>query len=291
MELLNGTENRIKELDKNVWGYCIMEKTIETLTSQVIQLRYSPDDTELQRIQTEFEKYVKSLSFFNKITYSKSIKIFEDTFKDTKNQIEIDKLEKYINDYRTENQKLINNNNCSEDENQEQINKIFETGELVINHYTLFKSNNLSKIDIDKINKLIDSFQRIKKQTTKIYENHLIKCEKNKIIKDGNYKVVDKRIPLIENTLYYRYNSKDKLVSLLGQYKGTRRYSIRDDKDLNVFIFEKDGETVEIDADKDKEFLIKEKEINVTFPGTPGGKPKKSRRQKNKKRRSSRRKN
>jgi len=75
MELLNGTENRIKELDKNVWGYCIMT-TIDTLTSQVIALRYSPDDTELKRIQTEFEKYVKSLSFFNKIKYSNLIKKF-----------------------------------------------------------------------------------------------------------------------------------------------------------------------------------------------------------------------
>jgi hypothetical protein len=155
----------------------------------------------------------------------------------------------------------------------------------------LFENNNLSSKHI-VINKLIDSFNRIKIQTEEIYKNRLIKCEKNKIIKDGNYKVVDKRIPLIENTLYYKYNSKDKLVSLLGQYKGTRRYSIHDDNDLIIFIFEKDGETVEIDANN--EFLIKEpvklEDItleDITLEKKPGGNPRRTRRRKNKKRRSS----
>ena len=38
MELLNGTENRIKELDKNVWGYCInMSKYVLVDFSKIIE--------------------------------------------------------------------------------------------------------------------------------------------------------------------------------------------------------------------------------------------------------------
>ena len=38
MELLNGTENRIRELDKNVWGYCInMTKYVLVDFSKIIE--------------------------------------------------------------------------------------------------------------------------------------------------------------------------------------------------------------------------------------------------------------
>jgi len=280
MELLNGTENPIRGLDKNVWEYCIMADIIDTLTSQVIQLRFSPDtfDTELQRIQTDFDEYVKRLFFFKKFINTKSINRFKDAVKDTKNWIEIDKLNKYIEDYITKNEELINN--CSKDENQE-IPKI-------INHLKLLSSkNDLSTQHTARINELKNLFETIKKKTTNNYSTNLEICKKNKIIKDGNYKVVGKRIPLIKDTLYYRYDSKRGIVYLLGQYKETRiKYS---ENDPSFFIFEKDGKTDEINTDE--EILIKEKEIYLTSPGTPGGKPRRTRRHKNKKRRSSRRKN
>ena len=247
MELLNGTENRIRELDKNVWGYCInmFSKLFNLLTPAAKSLKSKEQDT----------------------------------------SIEIDKLETYINDYRTESQKLINNNNnCSEDENEKQIEEIFKKGELVINHFNLIKSNlpaDLSAESIDIINNLIDSFEHIKNQTKDRYLKQLKICKKKKIIKDGNYKVVNELIK--DKDLYYIYDSETKTVTLLGQYKGTEMHKFHDDAPLSVFVFENDGKTVEIS--KNNEIFIK----NPVNPEkeTHGGKPRRTRRHKNKKRRSS----
>jgi len=272
MELQNGIENRIRGLDKNVWEYCIMaENIIDTLIDKVIKLRYFPNtfDGELQSIQTDFDKYVNSLTFF-KIFQKIQLKTdFNNTVKDTKNWIEIDKLNKYIEDYITKNEELINN--CSKDENQE-IPKI-------INHLELLSSkNDLSTQHTARINELKNLFETNKKKTTDNYSTNLKKCEKNKIIKEGNYKVVGKGIRLIKDTLYYKYDSEEGIV-YLGKYIET---PVKDSENgQSFFNFEKDGKTYKIKSDE--EILFKE-----TFPG---GKPKKSRRRKNKKRRSSRRKN
>lgn len=141
----------------------------------------------------------------------------------------------------------------------------------------MFKNKKLSTAYIQLLNKLNDRFNSINTQTENEYLKKIKICEKNKIIKDGNYKVVNTE--LIENALYYRYDSETKTVILLGQYKGTKLYNFSNEKSLIKFKFENNGETVEIDVDK--EFLIKEQEL------LPGGKPRRTRRHKNKKRRSS----
>ena len=97
MELQNGTENRIRELDKNVWEYCIMEHIIETLTARLNQIRFSDDDfntklNTISSIQTEFDDAVNKIGFFNKkllyFNYNKLIKNFDDAVINAKNQIE-----------------------------------------------------------------------------------------------------------------------------------------------------------------------------------------------------------
>lgn len=254
MELQNGTENRIRELDKNVWEYCI------NMFSKLFNWR------------TPAANSLKSKE------------------QDTINSIEIDKLKTYINEYRTENQKLINNNNCSEDENQAQIEIIREKGNLIENHFILIKKKELSTEHLQRLDNLYNWFKNIFKATQKIYIDDLIKCEKNKIIKDGNYNVVV-RSELKHDHLYYRYNSKDKSVIILGQYKGLKSYnnSISHEKFEMKLLFENDGKIFEIN--EDEQILIKEPEpvklenIELTVPS--GGKPRRTRRHKNKKRRSS----
>ena len=279
MELLNGTENRIKELDKNVWGYCIMTTSIQSVNSliqRVNSLIKSPEnfDTELKTIQTDFDTYKQSLNFLSSFSNKKNIIEFNNVVKDAKNQIEINKLKSYIDDYEAEHQNLINIENCSEDANKEQLKIIMKKYELVTNHHKSFNAENLSIANINKINELNEMVKNI---TTQIM-TYLKICEKNKIIKDGNYKVVN-NTELIKNALYYRYDSATKTVILLGQYKGDKLYNFSNEKSLIKFKFENNGETVEIDVDK--EFLIKEQEL------LPGGKPRRTRRHKNKKRRSS----
>jgi preprotein translocase subunit SecF len=55
MELLNGTENRIRGLDKNVWGYCI------NMFSGLSQFFKSNTDINMEKYKAECEKAFNSL--------------------------------------------------------------------------------------------------------------------------------------------------------------------------------------------------------------------------------------
>jgi hypothetical protein len=285
MELQNGIENRIRGLDKNVWEYCIMEeKDLNTFISKVNQLKSSPDtfDTELKRIQTDFDKYVNNLGFLKTLQKPKLIKDFKNAVKNTENQIKIEKLTKYINDYRSENQKLINNKNCSEQEYEAQIKEILKKGEIVTNHYELLKTLDIEDKDIEQINELIDSFEYIKKKTEQEHLKQLEICEKKKNI-DGKFKIVDE---LIKDKLYYKYDSKTKTVTPLGQYMQNKMYKFHHEAPLSVLTFKNGDESVEISSDNGP--VIGELGFVVEpVEPLPGGKPRRTRRHKNKKRRSS----
>ncbi len=303
MELLNGTENPIRGLDKNVWEYCIMENIIETLTTRLKQIIVSYDDfnTKLDTISSIQTEFYSSLSFYDKFINTKSIKRFNDAVKDTKIQIiekEIDELNKLLNTYDTKCAtvvKMYAQNICSEiEEINQQLTIIESIKTEFISKYKKIEEEFLNKrntniINLEELGRKFEIYQDILKIQTLEFEN---KCKKKKYIIEhpgSEFVIINSERDFDKTSNYYTYNLDNNIeLTKLGKFEKTELDRIytnnRTSNNIaNYYIFNNNGKEMIVNSNQ-KEFL-KEND------STGGGKPKKSRRHKNKKRRSSRRKN
>ena len=110
---------------------------------------------------------------------------------------------------------------------------------------------------------------------------------KQKTIKDGNYIIVKTEQLIKDKDLYYIYDSDNDSLNLLGQYKGTEIEANFNDQPSHQLKFENNGKTDKIS--KNNEIFIKKpvSPADILLEETLGGNPRRTRRHKNKKRRSS----
>ena len=234
MELLNGTENRIRGLDKNVWGYCI---NMFSGLSQFFKSKTDINMENLNNYKVECEKAFNSLKTIN---------------------MKLDDLND-INDIKL---KIINFKT-----NYDNFIKVYQNA----------KNENKGSL-YDEVNNLKDSFDQLEEKFIIRYLNHLAPNLNGTVQITNNLK---------KDFIYYTFGENYELEKL-GVFVSKTNNDSNDKYVVNYNNFkllDKENKK-QIDYNDSHKYYIEVNPEHITKE-TPGGKPRRTRRHKNKKRRSS----